>query len=47
LSTGSTPYYSNIPPIPIFVRELRKRGYDWAADLLIDAHGLAEEDIPE
>jgi hypothetical protein len=32
---------SNIPPIPVFIEELRKRGFDSQAELLARAHGLA------
>ena len=35
MSTSSTNVYrSNIPPWPHFVRELEKRGYDWASELI-------------
>ncbi|AWZ26775.1 hypothetical protein CEJ39_01875 [Rhodococcus pyridinivorans] len=38
---GGEPHYrSNIPPIDVFVQELRKRGLDTYADRLARAHRL-------
>jgi hypothetical protein len=34
MSTGATPYMSNIPPWPIFIQELEKRGYHRQAEMI-------------
>jgi hypothetical protein len=36
----ANPYRSNIPPVPVFVEELRRRGMAAIADRLARAHGL-------
>lgn len=37
MSTAPSPYYSNIPPWPIFIEKLREKGFSVQADL-IEAH---------
>ena len=36
----NNPYMSNWPPIPVFIRELRRRGYTYQAAILAKYYGV-------
>jgi hypothetical protein len=40
LSSGPTPYYSNIPPREVYLQYLKDNGYEWAYDILKEAWRL-------
>jgi hypothetical protein len=40
LSTGPTPYYSNIPPRDVYLKYLKENGYEAEYQMLKEAWGL-------